>query len=254
MQDAPSPEQLHESLTPLVGLAWRVVETQETAATRAITHNAEEQFRLEQLLDDSKPPIPDECTRLSYLLMTPFRYPPLRYGSRFGCQWERGIFYGSKEQKTALAETAVYLWLFQAGPQELGPLAEITDARTLFSVRLRTQQGCDLCTTAFTDIRRLLTQPNSWNYSQQLGSHLREAGAEFFWFPSARIKGGTNAAIINPNAFAHPKPDAQELWNLRLTPELCWFGRVDAGRDESGYYEFCRAEFEDSGRLDHPCL
>ena len=37
------------------------------------------------------------------LLSTPFRYPPLPYGSRFGRRHEHGIYYGSKRLDTNLA-------------------------------------------------------------------------------------------------------------------------------------------------------
>ncbi|WP_018414534.1 RES family NAD+ phosphorylase [Teredinibacter turnerae] len=254
MQIAESVSQLPIALVPLVGLAWRVVETQGTAATRAITRNADEQLRLEQLLEGCKPPVPDACEKLSYLLATPFRYPPLRHGSRYGTRWERGIFYAAQEQETALAETAVYLWLFQQGVVELGPLAEITDARTVFSVRLRTGHGCDLAANHFQHIQAKLTEPGNWEYTQALGTRLRGMGADFFWFPSARLAGGTNVAVVNPESFASPTPDTQQLWNLRLTPELCWFGRADAGRDMSGYFEFSREVFAEAGALAHPCL
>ncbi|MCV6615090.1 MAG: RES family NAD+ phosphorylase [Cellvibrionaceae bacterium] len=40
-------------------------------------------------------------------MSTPFRYPPLAYGSRFGSTLERGIFYASQELATAFAESAV---------------------------------------------------------------------------------------------------------------------------------------------------
>ncbi|TVZ37573.1 RES domain-containing protein [Alteromonadaceae bacterium 2753L.S.0a.02] len=254
MQDASQTEQPQIQLGPLVGLAWRVVENQGTAATRSITRNADEQLRLEQLLEGSKPPLPDGCEKLSYLLTAPFRYPPLRHGSRYGTRMERGIFYGAKEQETALAETAVYLWLFQQGPQDPGPLAEMTDSRTLFSVRLRSNSGCDLTSLNFDGLQSRITCPGDWQFTQQLGGQLREAGAEFFWFPSARWSGGTNVAVLKPEAFASGSPDTQQLWNLRLTRELCWFGRADAGRDESGYFEFSRSDFDSAGVMQHPCL
>ena len=249
MPNIPSVETLEQQLTPLVGLCWRVVETQETAATRAITKNAEEQLRLEQLLDSSKPPLPEGCESLSYLLATPFRYPPLQYGSRYGSEWEQGIFYAANHKKTALIEAAVYLWLFQQGPETIGELAEIKDSRTLFSIRLKSQKGCNLCTGVFSDIREVLTYSDSWRFTQELGSHLRQAGADFFWYPSARDVDGINTAVLSPKAFVGKKPDTQELWHLHLTKELCWFGRGD-GR----YFEFSREEFEQQGLMKHPCL
>ena len=50
----------------------------------ALVDTMAEQQRLEQLLDESKPPVPPECRSLHYLLATPFRYgAPYPGGSRF---------------------------------------------------------------------------------------------------------------------------------------------------------------------------
>jgi len=51
----------------------------------------------------------DGCIGLDYLLFPPFRYPPLKWGSRFGTEYQRGLFYGSQLLATALAEVA-YIW------------------------------------------------------------------------------------------------------------------------------------------------
>lgn len=232
-----------------VGLCWRVVETQEIAATRSITRSAADQHRLEALLDASKPPVPADCQGLSYLLMTPFRYPPLNYGSRFGSTLERGIFYGSADLTTAFAETAVYLWLFQSGPLTTGPLEKIRDQRTAFSVRLSSQSALDLGDEIFHEVRDNITNPASWHYTQELGSKLRALGAEFFWYPSARWQSGRNIAVLSPAAFASKDPVQQHHWNLQLTPSTCWFGRQGC---ES--IEFQRSEFERNGGIPHPCL
>jgi len=63
--------------------AWRVVEAQHQVSTRKLVDTAAEQSLLEELIDGVKPP--DRTGgALHYLLATPFRYPPLRHGSRFG--------------------------------------------------------------------------------------------------------------------------------------------------------------------------
>lgn len=234
----------------VIGSCWRVVETQETAATMAITRSAAEQSRLEELLDTSKPKIPQDCIGLSYLLMTPFRYPPLRYGSRFGSTWERGIFYGSCELKTALAETAVYFWLFQQGPTQLGPLAQIRDQRTAFSVKLMSQKALDLHSDEFTDMQVKIKRPDSWDYTQELGKQLRELGAEFIVYPSARLADGKNIAVFSPSAFAEKEPAKQQLWHVRFTTDSCVF--VRAGVSDS--FEFLRDEFCVAGKIPHPSL
>lgn len=230
-----------------LGLCWRVVETQEVAATRAITSSADEQQRLETLLDMSKPTAPTDCDGLSYLLMTPFRYPPLPYGSRFGSTQERGIFYGASTLATAFAETSVYFWLFQSGPTHRGAVETVVDQRTAFSVRLSSTKALDLARLSEIIPVDALSNPSSWEYSQTVGNHLRAIGAEFFWYPSARLAGGRNIAVISPKAFASPEPDQQMSWHIRFDSNTCWFGHPSG---ES--YEYQRHAFEQHGSIPHP--
>src|SRR5260370_1119544 len=76
---------------------------------------------------------------LDSLLFTPFRYPPLRHGSRFGSRYERGIWYGAETLRTAFAEVAYYRLLFLEGTEaDLGLLQTDLSA---FSVRVRTHRG-----------------------------------------------------------------------------------------------------------------
>ena len=93
---------------------------------------------LEELIEDVKPP-PGAPAGLHYLLFTPFRYPPLRHGSRFGTRAERGIWYGSRTRATAFAEKAYYLLLFLEGTAaELTPLE--TDV-SIFQAAYETRAG-----------------------------------------------------------------------------------------------------------------
>src|SRR3954463_15070833 len=94
-------------IRPLDVSPWRVVEAQHQLSTRKLVDSAEEQMLLEDLIERSKPPA-TAGTRLHYLLATPFRYPPLRHGSRFGSRFVRGIWYGSETRRTAFAEVAYY--------------------------------------------------------------------------------------------------------------------------------------------------
>ncbi|MCR8922875.1 RES family NAD+ phosphorylase [Dasania sp. GY-MA-18] len=233
-------------IQPTEGSIWRVVETQEIAATRAITRSSSEQSRLEELLEQSKPPVPADCQGLSYLLSTPFRYPPLDYGSRFGSTLERGIFYGAKELNTALAETAVYLWLFQSALHELGPMAAINDHRTALLIPLASNRSIDFSAAELAQHHEAISSPGDWSYSQRLGSSMRELAVQCFWYPSARLQGGVNAGVISPQAFAAKEPSEQQHWQLKLSPESCWFGRHRSG------HEFYRKDFLQGNRLLHP--
>ncbi len=227
---------------------WRVVETQEIAATKAITASAADQSRLESILDASKPTVPDDCSGLSYLLFTPFRYPPLDYGSRFGSALERGIFYASTDPECAFAETAVYLWLFQAGPLEVGPLETIRDHRTLFSIVVTSTRVINLTNSEYTCWKDILCDPADWSASQQFGSQAREVDTDYILYTSARMAKGINTAVFNPSVFADSGPQDQQHWQLVLNDNTCWFGK----RGES--IEFFREDFEKCGRIPHPCL
>src|SRR5262245_41559728 len=124
--------------------AWRVVEAQHRIATRRLVDSDAEQQLLEELIDSGKPPLPPEpeYQRLHYLLATPFRYPPLRHGSRFGTRFERGIWYGARAPRTAFAESAYYRLLFLDGTAaELGPV--MLDL-SLFAAQVQTADGVDL--------------------------------------------------------------------------------------------------------------
>ncbi len=229
--------------------AWRVVETQEIAATAAITASAAEQSRLEELLEASKPALAPDLARLSYLLFTPFRYPPLRYGSRFGSEFERGIFYGALELATAFAESAVYLWLFRAGPVDLGPLEVIRDQRSSYRVPVATPLGLDIRESAFVDVRGELTRRDDWGAPQRFGRDARDVGVQAIWYPSCRYA-GTNLAVLDPAALAANRESDVQAWNLRLDSERCWFGSQTRGDS----HEFTFDQFADNGAIPHPAL
>lgn len=236
----------------LVRTCWRVVETQEIAATQAITRNAGEQSRLEALLDASKPSVPADCEGLSYLLYTPFRYPPLDYGSRFGRQFERGIFYASIQPEAAFAECALYLWLFQQGPIEAGPLAVIRDQRTAFSSRVRSSRAVDTTGDAFSEVASKISDPASWDFPQRLGSCLRGARSGYCLYASARLADTVNIAVFDPAAFAEPAPLALQHWHLWLDSERCRFSRRATGGDITLEFEY--TQFAIDGAIPHPSL
>ena len=54
-----------------------------------------------------RPPGHERLGRFDYLLRAPWRYPPLRWGSRFGRRFEPGLFYG------ALSEEALFRWCIE---------------------------------------------------------------------------------------------------------------------------------------------
>jgi hypothetical protein len=190
---------------------WRVVEAQHLVSTRKLVDSAEEQALLEEMIDSVKPP---DITsgRLHYLLFTPFRYPPLPHGSRFGRRDERGIWYGSADLRTAFAEVSYYRLLFLEGTH--AALGTVTTALTAFTADIRTSHGVDLVMQPFASYRRDIASPTSYQSSQALGAAMRSAGVEAFRYPSARDnEGGINVAAFVPAVFGKSKPGSLETWH-----------------------------------------
>src|SRR5688572_10544712 len=178
---------------------WRVVEAQHQLSTRKLVDSAEEQMLLEDLLERAKPPS-RAPSRLHYLLATPFRYPPLRHGSRFGTRFDPGIWYGSDSRRTAFAEVAYYRLVFLEGSS--ADLDLLTAQPTAFSARVRTARGVDLSSKAFAKARSAIASPAQYSATQALGADMRTAGVEVAKYPSARDReGGLNVAVFSPRVF-----------------------------------------------------
>lgn len=189
---------------------WRAVEAQHVVATRKLVDSDAEQEVLEELIESAKPVDPTEGAQ-HYLLATPFRYPPLPHGSRFGGAFERGIWYGSVERRTVFAEVAYYRLLFLEGTSaDLGPLeVELT----VFRARVATRRGVDLTGPPFDAFREQISSPSRYGHSQALGRAMREAEVEVFVYASARDRaGGHNVGIFHPGVFGRSPPRDMESW------------------------------------------
>ena len=228
---------------------WRAVEAQHQVSTRKLVDSADEQALLEELIDRAKPP---DMTggKTHYLLATPFRYPPLRHGSRFGTRHERGIWYGSETRAAVFAEVAYYRLLFLEGSR--ANLETLTTQLTAFRVSARSSHGVDLVTPPFDKHRRAIASPASYARSQALGAAMRTAGVELFRYPSARDRAGVNVAAFTPSVFGKAKPRDLETWNCTATRESVelvkrdYFGRA--------VHTFARATFLVDGTLPAPAV
>jgi len=188
---------------------WRVVEAQHVLSARDLVDNSEEHDLLESMLEDSKPPVDKEK---GYLIFTPFRYPPLKYGSRFGSVLEPSLWYGSLELETAFAETAHYRRLFlNDSAADLGYIELILSA---FRTRIKTDKGIDLSAAPFDTYREQLSSKDSWRHSQSTGTDMRDAGVTAFVFYSARHnEQAKNVASFTPSVFC--SKDNQYIHNLQ---------------------------------------
>lgn len=212
-----------KKIKPMMASIFRFVESQEQIATLNLVNNVYEQGVLEELLESTKNPVPDTTNSLHYLLKTPFRYPPLKHGSRFGTTFEQGIFYGSLTLPTALAETAYYRFVYMLGP-EVPFQSIISSEYTSFSVSVKSESGIFLDETPFTKYESILTSPTSYVDTQQLGFHMRQHGVEIFRYISARDKNkGKNIALFTPKAFHSNKPSKLTTWLCQTSIEEIGF-------------------------------
>ena len=169
-----------QHITSLSGTLFRLVESQEQAATLSLVDTLQEQALLEQLLEQTKPPVPPAAEGLHYLLKTPFRYPPLKWGSRFGSVYEPGIFYAGCSVAVTLAESAYYRMIFWQSMPTPAPKPILRTAHTLFSVSYQTERGIALHQPPFSQHQALLTSKTDYQHTQQLGSAMRSAGVDAF--------------------------------------------------------------------------
>ena len=234
---------------PLSLTAWRVVEAQHLVTTRKLVDSDAEQLVLEELLDAHKPPAPE--TDLHYLLFTPFRYPPLLNGSRFGGRWERGLWYGAEEQRAAFAEVAYYRLLFLEGTT--ADLGLVESDLTAFRAAVKTPRGIDLTRAPFDRWQNELASKTSYAATQPLGAAMREAGVETFRYRSARdVEGGVNIGVFSPKAFAARRPRELQTWYAVTTRESVEISRRDYFTRDG--YRFPRESFLVRGNLPRPAV
>jgi hypothetical protein len=188
--------------------AYRVVESQARNSTRQLTDSDEEQEHLEDMVEKSKPPYVKGSETLNYLIKTPFRYPPLKEGSRFGNKYEHGIFYASLELKTALCEKA--FWVLNVLLDSEEEFAPFFPPITSFKVNVTSAKTLDLTKGKWLKEKNKISNPKSHTHSQKIGDAARDKKVEVIKFFSAREEGGINLAVLTPNVFLQKKPKQQK--------------------------------------------
>lgn len=207
---------------------WRVVEAQHILSARDLVDTVEEHELLEAMIEKTKPPIAYDQ---HYLLFTPFRYPPLEYGSRFGNRQEPSLWYGSLQQPTAFAEVAYYRHKFLAdSTADLGYLELLM---TAFQTSISSPKGVDLTQEPFASYRQQISDPNDYQISQCLGREMREAGVEAFFYYSARSHdGGINLGAYTPAVFKSSGAGSvknEQTWLCMANRSAVEFRRVGIG-------------------------
>lgn len=250
MQDIWQEVQGSAYIQPVLAKAYRLVESQEQIATLSLVNTVYEQGLLEDLIEQTKHPLGVEYEDLHYLLKTPFRYPPLKHGSRFGQRFEQGMFYSALQIKTALAETAYYRFVYLEG-MEVPYQQAITSEFSSFAVNINSPKGILLDEPPFANFQRLLCSRSSYAHTQALGAAMRRSGVEVFRYISARDgDGGKNLAVFSPKAFATKKPSQMRQWLCQTSPKEVGFVAKEGGER----YLFTVSDFFDGNVFPVPAL
>ncbi len=237
-------------IVALSGELIRMVESQEQVATNTLVDSLEEQALLEEMLEAGKPPLPASTWNLHYLLSTPFRYPPLRHGSRFGQRHEPSLFYAALDWSAALAETAYYRFVFWSGMTAPPIDGQLTTEHTAFGARYHVRRGLRLQAAPFLDDQDSLMHPRDYRATQALGQQLREFGLDGFEYRSTRDpEQGINLALFHSGCFAAPQPVWQQHWLCETRgSQVSFYAKAHGTR------VFARTNFLVDGELPMPAV
>lgn len=211
----PSPETVRATARNASGKPWRIVEAQHRVPTMRVVDTLDEQRVLEDLLEASKPPVPDDARRLHYLLSTPFRYPaPPPVGSRFRGIGDPGVWYGADVVETALAEVAYWRLRF------LGDSPATPDLLPVPHTAFRASVGgiaISLARPPFDRQHRQWEDPASYVATQALARVAREASVAMIRYRSVRDPEHREAvAVLTPKAFRNAEPIERCTWLIKV--------------------------------------
>lgn len=229
-------------IRPIHGTLYRLVESQEQIATRQLVDTLEEQALLEEMLDAVIPPYPENMEHLHYLLKSPFRYPPLKWGSRFGRTFEPSIFYGGCSVDVTLVESAYYRFIFWHSMQAPPPKPIMRSVHTLFSVDYQTQKGAQLQSAPFDQYHDILRHPSNYSVAQSLGTMMRSQHVDVFEYCSARtiqnqeqsqdkklnIKQGICVGLFTADPFCTNQPKERQQWFCDMSAGEIIFKAVES--------------------------
>jgi len=233
--------------TPLDGTVLRLVQQQGIDSLGPLVDDLDQLARLETLVEASKPPAPvsqQPNTPRHLLLVTPFRYPPLRHGSRFGSRQERGIFYGSRCRQGALVEGAYYGLLFWEGMAERPP-EPIRRRQTLFSVLIGSERSLRHQNLNDLAVQAALRHPSYYGPTQRLGSWMRAGGVEAFEYLSAR----SQAPLVQVSVFSPSALRSTPFDQLDITAEIRSDQASFLSHDDGQVHKFPRQQFLVDGVL-----
>lgn len=228
-------------ITKISSDVFRVCESQEDVATMNIVGSLADQSVLENMIEASKP----GSLVGHYLVSTPFRYPPLQYGSRFGGTFEPSLFYGSQSVEGCFTETAYYRFLFFSAYASANV---VKNGYTSFSFKAVSEFSIDLTQDPFQAFAKDLLSPSNYGVTQELGSEIRSAGVKLIRYQSARsIKPNVNIALFDRSPVI-TEPSLMRQWFCCTRKDSVEF----LAQDRKGRFSFAISDFLVGGVLPLP--
>jgi hypothetical protein len=190
-----------------------------------LVDDLEEQALLEQILEDSKPPVPAMPRHQHYLLWTPFRYrSPV--ASRFRRAGEAGVWYGAEDLPTACTELAYWRWRFLLDSDGLMD-SEIVVELTFFQART-SGSVLDLCAPPWDARHSAWRHPDNYDACQRLAQACRERGdVSWIRYASARRVDGICAAVLEPTCLRMKSTRSQQTWSCKVTKSTVLMAHAD---------------------------
>ncbi len=223
------------------------MESQEDAGTLSLVDSLDEQDILESLLDGVKPPYQAGSEQRHYLISTPFRYPPLKHGSRYGHQLMHSFFYASESLHTALSESAYYRFLF-IDDMQIAYDSAIISQHLSFSVNAHSGSAMQLTNIDNGDLLAQLQDKSSHSLCQAIGEYLvNTEEVDLIRFPSARCNEAINVAIISHSVITSKKPQEQIKWTFQTE-----FDKLVIRSSERVMHSFYKSDFLVNGQLPRP--
>ncbi len=216
---------------------WRAVEAQHVVATRALVDSLAEQEVLEAILEESKPPVPADAAGYDYLLYTPFRYPPSRYGSRFRSYNDPGVWYGAEAVRTSCAELGYWRWRFVTDSRGLARLDGV--AHTIFQAVAR-GSAVDLRAKPFSRDKKAWSNQDDYSACHALARSARAAEVRIIRYESVRDPERDGcAAVLDCRSFGGNGDVRQrQAWFLTVDRQRASWVRAGAGREQMHEFVF----------------
>lgn len=217
-----------QACAPAEMTAWRGVESQAQVATWRLVDSGAEHDALEEMLEVSKPPLPEGCEGLHYLLFTPFRYTS-PYPSRFRRPNEAGIWYGAESVETVCAELAYWRHRFILDSAGLAKDADgLLTLHTLFQTRVQ-GQSLNLTEAPWDAGRAQWTHGADYSTTQAVAAEARVHGVEWIRYESVRCPGTHCAAVLSPRALRTVPPFDMQEWVCSATRARVIITHKDSG-------------------------